>query len=145
MYMPSYPESTSTVTLTVVQVAQVRIIFELIDHLACPKSPPLAYMQMFMFVGWKNREGILLEEPGVDMYLLRWHFCSVVSPTHEPIRMGDVIQLTDIQHTVDIIPVFGQVKDSQINSSNALELSNTFYLNNFSSKELYHILLSDFM
>jgi len=100
---------------------------------------------MFMFVGWKNREGILLEEPGVNMYLLQWHFHSVVSPTHEPIRMGDVIQLTDIQHTVDIIPVFGQVKDSQINSSNALELSNTFYLNNFSSKELYHILLSDFM
>jgi len=56
-----------------------------------------------------------------------------------------VIQLMDIQHAVDIIPVFGQVKDGRINSSNALELLNTFYLNNFSSKELYHILLSDFM
>jgi hypothetical protein len=58
--------------------------------------------------------------------------------------MGYVIPLTDVLNAVDIIPVFGAERDSQINSTNALELPNTFYLNNFLSKELYHILLSDF-
>jgi len=58
--------------------------------------------------------------------------------------MGDVIPLTDVQQAVDIIPVFGQARNRDIDSTNTLELSNTFYLNNFSSKELYHVLLSDF-
>jgi hypothetical protein len=99
---------------------------------------------MFVFAGQKNQDGILLEEPNVDMYLLRQHFCSAGSRAHAQVRMGDVIPLTDILHAVDIIPVFRAERDGQINSTNALELPSTFYLNNFSSKELYHILLSDF-
>ena len=130
--------------LIAVQVAQVWIIFQPIYHPACTQSSLLVYVQTFTFAGWRNQDGVLLEEPNVDMYLLKWHFCSAPSHAHEQVWMGDVILLTDILYPVDIIPVFGQNRDCHINSSNALEICNSFYLNNFSSKDLYHMLLSDF-
>jgi len=130
--------------MIVVQAAQVQIIFQLIYHPARMQSPPLVYVQTFTFAGWRNQDGVLLEEPNVDMYLLKWHFRSAPSHVHERVQMGDVIPLTDILYPVDIIPVFGQNRDRHINSSNALEICNSFYLNNFLSKDLYHVLLSDF-
>jgi len=101
-------------------------------------------MQTFLFAGRKNQDGVLLEERDVNMYLLQQHFFSTASCMQEPVWMGDVIPLTDVQQAIDIIPVFGQARNRDIDSTNALELSNTFYLNNFSSKELYHALLSNF-
>jgi hypothetical protein len=58
---------------------------------------------------------------------------------------GDVIQITSIAHTVDLIPVLGVQKDPQIMANNTLEYPTEFYLNNFSDKEVYHTVLREFM
>lgn len=59
-------------------------------------------------------------------------------PNGERMRMGDVVAMSDVLHPVDIIPVFGAVMDRRINCNNSLELPDTFYLNNFSDKEMHH-------
>jgi hypothetical protein len=59
-------------------------------------------------------------------------------------HFGDVIQITSVACTVDLIPVFGAQKDPQIMANNTLEYPTEFYLNNFSDKEVYHTVLREF-
>jgi hypothetical protein len=56
--------------------------------------------------------------------------------------MGDIIHLTDIHEIVELVLVYGPRMDLRLNYNNSLELADTFYLNNFTSKETFHVILS---
>lgn len=100
--------------------------------------PILLYTQKFKFAGKFDENGILLEEPNIDMYLLRRLFRSQVLPNGKKMRMGDVMAMSDVLHPVYIVPVFGKIMDRRLNCDNSLELPDMFYLNNFSDKEAHH-------
>ncbi|KZP14742.1 hypothetical protein FIBSPDRAFT_751423 [Athelia psychrophila] len=122
-------------------VAQVRIIFQPISRDASvlqSAMPILLYAQKFKFAGKFDENGILLEEPNIDMYLLRRLFRSQVLPNGKKMRMGDVMAISDVLHPVYIVPVFGKIMDRRINCDNSMELPDMFYLNNFSDKETHH-------
>jgi hypothetical protein len=57
-------------------------------------------------------------------------------------RMGDIVCLTDIQEAVTLVPQFGAVMDERMNCNNSLEISDSFYMNNFADKETFHVILS---
>jgi hypothetical protein len=90
------------------------------------------------------RDGGREEEPNVDMYLLRRQFRSRVGEGAK-MRMGDIIPLTDIARSVDVVPVFGARKDPHITEKNCLEMPTDFFLNCFSDKEIYHTILTEFL
>jgi hypothetical protein len=88
-----------------------------------------------------------LEAEDVDMYLLQQKFQSqAASLSNDGQRKcsGDVIQITSVACTVDLIPVFGAQKDPQITANNTLEYPTDFYLNNLSDKEVYQSVLREF-
>ncbi|KAH9008285.1 hypothetical protein EDB84DRAFT_1281190, partial [Lactarius hengduanensis] len=91
-----------------------------------------------------STDGSRLEEENVDMYLLRRQFRSQVVGNGMRMRMGDIIPLTDIMHTVDLVPVYGAQNNPEITAENSLDLPTDFYLNCFSDKETYHTLLKEF-
>ncbi|KAH9009376.1 hypothetical protein EDB83DRAFT_2509004 [Lactarius deliciosus] len=125
------------------QIAQVRMLFQPISN-ERQDNPFLCYIEKFSFAGRRAEDGSRLEEQGVDMYLLRRQFRSQVLGNGTRVRMGDIIPLTDIAHTVDLVPVYGAQKNPEITAENSLDLPTDFYLNCFSDKEIYHTLLKEF-
>ncbi|KAH8997724.1 hypothetical protein EDB86DRAFT_3064262 [Lactarius hatsudake] len=125
------------------QVAQVRMLFQPISN-EQQNNPFLCYIEKFSFAGRRAEDGSRLEEQDVDMYLLRRQFRSQVLGNGTRMRMGDIIPLTDIAHTVDLVPVYGAQKNPKITAENSLDLPTEFYLNCFSDKEIYHTLLKEF-
>jgi hypothetical protein len=127
------------------QVAQVRMIFQPIprERHSVP-FPKLCYVEKFAFAGRRAEDGTRLEEPHVDMYLLRRQFRAQMAGNGERTRMGDITPITDIARAVNIVPVYGAQKDPRITAKNSLDLPTDFYLNNFSDKEIYHTLLREF-
>lgn len=105
--------------------------------------PILLYVQKLRFAG-KSDNGVLLEEPNVDMYLLQRKYRSQILPNGKRMRMGDIIVMSDVLYPVEVIPVFGAVMDRRINCHNSLELPDLFYLNNFSDKEMHHHFVYNF-
>ncbi|KAH9020515.1 hypothetical protein EDB84DRAFT_1589727 [Lactarius hengduanensis] len=71
------------------------------------KQPVSLLHREFSFAGRRAEDGSRLEEENVDMYLLRRQFRSQVVGNGTRMRMGDIIPLTDIAHTVDLVPVYG--------------------------------------
>jgi hypothetical protein len=121
------------------------MVFQPISHMQRTIHPVLLYVENFTFGGRKAVDSTHLEEEDVDMYLLWQKFRSQVSLSNgERKCMGDVIPITSVTHTVDLIPVFGAQKDPQITANNTLEYPTKFYLNNFSDKEVYHTVLREF-
>ncbi|KAH8983937.1 hypothetical protein EDB92DRAFT_1936602 [Lactarius akahatsu] len=97
------------------QVAQVRMLFQPISNKR-QNNPFLCYIEKFSFVLGNGTR----------------------------MRMGDIIPLTNIAHTVDLVPVYGAQKNPKITAENSLDLPTEFYLNCFSDKEIYHTLLKEF-
>ncbi|KAH8979276.1 hypothetical protein EDB86DRAFT_2814758 [Lactarius hatsudake] len=122
---------------------QVRMLFQPISN-ERQNNPFLCYIEKFSFAGRRAKDGSRLEEQDVDMYLLRRQFRSQVLGNGTRMRMGDIIPLTDIAHTVDLVPVYGAQKNPEITAENSLDLPTEFYLNCFSDKEIYHTLLKEF-
>ncbi|KAH8983317.1 hypothetical protein EDB86DRAFT_2811651 [Lactarius hatsudake] len=122
---------------------QVRMLFQPISN-ERQNNPFLCYIEKFSFAGRRAEDGSRLEEQDVDMYLLRRQFRSQVLGNGTRMRMGDIIPLTDIAHTVDLVPVYGAQKNPEITAENSLDLPTEFYLNCFSDKEIYHTLLKEF-
>ncbi|KAH8987702.1 hypothetical protein EDB86DRAFT_2808727, partial [Lactarius hatsudake] len=128
---------------TAAQVAQVRMLFQPISN-ERQNNPFLCYIEKFSFAGRRAEDGSRLEEQDVDMYLLRQQFQSQVLGNGTRMHMGDIIPLTNIAHTVDLVPVYGAQKNPEITAENSLDLPTEFYLNCFSDKEIYHTLLKEF-
>lgn len=93
-------------------VAQVRLVFQAIPRSQAEVTfkifqEPLAYVQYFDFTSQRDSNGLLLEEPDVDMYKLERSWLA-----GQP--RGGIIRLTDIARPIEIIPVFGEVRLNSI-------------------------------
>ncbi|KAG1782103.1 hypothetical protein EV702DRAFT_1177149 [Suillus placidus] len=117
---------------TVNLVAQVRAVFQPIvpRHITLPHylaDQPLLYVQYYEIV---ENPG---NQPAISMYTVARKYQE--GPTGQWMRLGAVIPLTDVTHAVELIPVYGQGANHTVYER--------FYLNNFSDKEVYHLLRSD--
>jgi hypothetical protein len=120
------------------------MVFQPVPRAQRKNHPVLLYVEKFAFVGRRAEDGTRLEEEDVDMYLLRRQFRSQVLSNGQRARLGDIIPITSVARTVDLVPVFGAQKDLQITAKNTLEYPTDFYLNNFSDKETYQTVLREF-
>jgi len=124
------------------KVMQVRLIFSPKGPSNGGDSPPVFfYGKYFKFSSQYHTDvdgvSVFAPAPDVDMFQLHRHFRSDGTT-----RMGDIIRLTDIREIVELVPVYGSQMDPRLNYNNSLELADTFYLNNFASKETFHAILS---
>ncbi|KAG1861774.1 hypothetical protein DFJ58DRAFT_871731 [Suillus subalutaceus] len=62
----------------------------------------------------------------------------------ERYRCGGVVSLTDVTHTVELIPEYGNKVDEKISSATSLESYDWFFLNSFTDKESYHTFSTEF-
>ncbi|KAG2336155.1 hypothetical protein BDR05DRAFT_897109, partial [Suillus weaverae] len=121
-------------------VAQVRMVFSL-----SKKGPPLPpeLDQVFLYVQLFEVIGRPQDDVGVMMFRIRRRFAT--GPDGARAQVGMIIPLLDITHAIELIPIYGDRADRAVTSSTSLERYDTFYLNNFSDKEWYHTLHTEFM
>jgi hypothetical protein len=55
--------------------------------------------------------------------------------------MGDIIPLSHIHTSVDLVPRFMEAADNQLTKESSLEYSSEFLLNHFYDRHLYYLLL----
>ncbi|KAH9166213.1 hypothetical protein EDB89DRAFT_2115908 [Lactarius sanguifluus] len=125
---------------------QVRMVFQPISCEQPSESihPLLCYVQKFSFAGRRAEDGTRSKEQNVGMYLVRRQFRAPTVGSGERMRMGDITPIIDIARAVDIVPVYGARMDPRITAENSLDIPTDFYLNDFSDKEIYYTLLSEF-
>ncbi|KAH9011172.1 hypothetical protein EDB83DRAFT_2234129 [Lactarius deliciosus] len=128
------------------QVVQVRMVFQPISREQPSESihPLLCYVQKFSFARRRAEDGTRSKEQNVGMYLVRRQFRAPTVGSGERMRMGDITPIIDIARAVDIVPVYGARMDPRITAENSLDIPTDFYLNDFSDKEIYYTLLSEF-
>jgi hypothetical protein len=124
------------------KVMQVRLVFSPVMPLHSNTSPPVFfYGEFFKFSGQHraNVDGndVFAPAPNVDMFLLHRHF-----RTGGTTRVGDIIRLTDVREILELVPVYGSQMDLRLDCNTSLDLTNTFYMNNFASKETFHAILT---
>ena len=107
------------------EVVELRLIFKPILGSQTPLSS--------MFFAYVLRFTTLPEDPHAGMHVLKRALWS----TGE--RAGDIIPLLQIRLPVHLIPRFGQRANSQLHSWSSNELSSSFWLNKYWTKELFHI------
>ncbi|KAG1800872.1 uncharacterized protein HD556DRAFT_1430227 [Suillus plorans] len=121
-------------------VAQVCMVFGL-----SKKGPPLPpeLDQIFLYVQLFEVVARPQDDVGVMMFHVKCRF--VTGPDGTQVWVGMIIPLLDVTHAIELIPVYGDRANRAVDSSTCLERYDTFYLNNFSDKEWYHTLHTDFM
>ncbi|KAI6004631.1 hypothetical protein EDD15DRAFT_2155283 [Pisolithus albus] len=85
-----------------------------------------------IFFAYVQRFTIASVDPHSGMHILK----RALRSTGE--RVGDIIPLFQIRAPVHLIPRFGQKANSQFNSRSSNELSSSFWLNKYWTKELFH-------
>lgn len=104
-------------------IVQIRLIFKpLTDSLP---NIFLAYVQCFTIMSVDRHAG---------MHILK----RVLQNIGE--HIGDIIPLFQIRSPVHLIPRFGQVASPQLCSYSSSELSSSFWLNMYWTKQLFHSL-----
>ncbi|KAG1868634.1 hypothetical protein F4604DRAFT_1584510 [Suillus subluteus] len=119
-------------------IAQVRMIFGLSMRgagLPPALAQPFIYVQPFEIVAQPR------DDPAVFMYRVKRQF--VTGPDGTRVRAGMIFPLVDVTHAIELIPVYDVRANRGITSATCLELYDTFYLNNFSDKEWYHLTHTD--
>ena len=121
---------------------QVRLIFSPVITSPRNHSPPVYFYGEFFKFSAQHRANVddvevFAPAPNVDMFQLHRHFRSDGST-----RMGDIVRLTDVREVVELVPVYGEKMDPRLNCETSLDLANSFYINNFASKETFHTILS---
>jgi len=144
--MISYVLSSSLIqisyyTADTYRVVQVRLVFSPITASTNSSQPPIyIYGQFFKFSSSYQEvvDGVEVFTPAQhsDMFVLNRHFRANGE------RMGDIICLTEVRECVELVPRFGAKMDDWLNCDNSLEISDSFYLNNFADKETFHAILS---
>ncbi|KAG1724676.1 hypothetical protein EDB19DRAFT_1897871 [Suillus lakei] len=146
-YPPStnYPFSNCNTMLlwtenTDATVAQVCMVFSLSKKgtsLPPELDQPLLYVQL----------SDIIAHPKDNIALMM--FCvkrqCVTGPNGVQVRVGKIVPLVDVTHAVELVPVYRERANRSISSSMSLECYDTFFLNNFSNKEWYHTLHTNFM
>ncbi|KAG1822264.1 hypothetical protein EV424DRAFT_1472203 [Suillus variegatus] len=125
---------------TVNLVAQVQAVFQPIAprHVTLPPylaDQPLLYVQYYEIV---DNPG---NQPAISMYTVARKYWEGLAGQQ---RLGAVIPITDVTHAVELIPVYSEGANHMVSAATSMEVYERFYLNNFSDKELYHSLHSDF-
>ena len=122
---------------------QVRLIFSPVPTgLAARNSvPPIFFYGEFFKFSSLHRDtvdgvDVFKPAPDIEMFLLHRHMRSNRQ------RMGDIVQLTDIREIVELIPRFGATMDNLLNKDSSLDIPDSFHLNNFADKEMFHAILS---
>ncbi|KAG1828797.1 hypothetical protein EV424DRAFT_1470990 [Suillus variegatus] len=121
-------------------VAQVRMVFSL-----SKKGPPLPAERDQIFLYVQLFKVVACPQDDVGVMMFRVKCCFVTGPDGTQVRVGMIIPLLDVTHTIKLIPVYGDRANRAVDSSTCLESYDTFYLDNFSDKEWYHTLHTDFM
>lgn len=103
------------------EIAQLRLIFK-----------PISNLLPDIFFAYVQRFTISSVDQDAGMHVLK----RALRNTGE--RVGDVIPLFQIRSPAHIIPRFGQAASSRLCSSSSNELSSTFWLNKYWTKELFH-------
>jgi hypothetical protein len=124
------------------KVMQIRLVFLPVMPLHSNTLPPVFfYSKFFKFSGQHraNVDGndVFAPAPNVDMFLLHRHF-RTGGTTH----VGDIIRLTDVREILKLVLVYGSQMDLHLDWNMSLDLTNTFYMNNFASKETFHAILT---
>jgi len=104
------------------------------------QQPVFFYGQSFKFLlahqEVVDRVNVFKPTPNIDMFLLHRHMRSNRQ------RIGDIVCLTDIREVVELVLNFGAKMDNKLDCNNSLNIPNTFHLNNFADKEMFHSILS---
>ncbi|KAG2045899.1 hypothetical protein BDR06DRAFT_900040 [Suillus hirtellus] len=100
-------------------------------------STLLLYIQYFHFITSPD------EQPKLSMWTVEHSY--VQDNTGNRYRQGTVVQITDITHTIELIPCFGEKVASDISLATCLEHHKHFFLNNFADKESYHTFSTEFV
>ena len=106
------------------EVVELRLIFRPILDSQDPLSS--------MFFVYMLRFTTFPEDPHAGMHVLK----RALRSTGE--RAGDIIPLFQIRSPVHLIPRFGQRANPQLHSWSSNELSSSFWLNKYWTKELFH-------
>lgn len=123
------------------KVVQIRTIFRPLHAAASDPGEIYFYGESFVFSsankGFNEAgEEVFIPEFGIDMFVVNRHL------RNDGTRVGDVFKLVDICEFVELVPKYGKTMPEHINSDNSLELMQSYYINHFSSKEVYHAILS---
>ncbi|KAH7909168.1 hypothetical protein BJ138DRAFT_1200335 [Hygrophoropsis aurantiaca] len=120
-------------------VAQVRAVFQPKvrpnEQLPPFLAQPLLYVQYFQ---WAARPE---DDPSVGMWMVERVYRQ--GPWGDQ-RHGAVIPMTDVTHTAELIPVYGERLDRRVTMENSMEAFRYYYLNNYSDKEIFHTLQTEF-
>jgi len=124
-------------------VAQVRLIFQPTiqrgSDLELPSylSDPLLYVQYFCFASRPE------DRPELMMWTMERGYTHDEHGNRQ--RHGAVVRLTDVTHSAELIPEYGEVVDKSMSSATCLESYERFFLNNFADKESYHTFSTKFV
>lgn len=106
------------------EVAQIRLILRLFFH--NQKHPlhlkPLAYIHWFSNLRPTT-------EPNILMY--------TVQRRSDGVPYGDIIDVDTIARHIQLIPKFGGRIDPMLNEDNSADITRSYYVNCFFSKETY--------
>lgn len=119
-------------------IAQVRMVFALSTRgagLPPALAHPFIYVQPFEIVAQPRND------PAVFMNRVKRQL--VTGPDGTQVRASMILPLVDVTHAIELIPAYGERANRSITSAMCLELYETFYLNNFSDKEWYHMSHTD--
>src|ERR1700732_1315410 len=116
---------------------QVRLVFSPILLTHGNELPPIYFYSEFFKFSPQHRVNVdgvnvFAPAPHVNMFQLHHHLRS-----DGITRMEDIVHLTDVCEIVELVPVYGSKMDTHLNSNTSLDLVNTFYINNFASKETF--------
>lgn len=117
-------------------VVQVRAIFQLAHspHIQSATmaflTQPLVYIQPFDIVA--------TPEDQLDTRL--WILERIYTSSTPACRAGLIIPLTEVAHSADLVPVFGERVDYTVTRRTSQETYNRFYLNYYTSKEAFDLL-----
>ena len=114
-------------------VAQLQFIF--CFEWEIEKLPVFAYVQPF-----KPCPGTMHWQDNGERHHVPDYFIEMFRVTRRILnkrRAGEVVPLTDIWMSVELVPVFGKRCKRHWTSRSAIEESAEFYLNCFSDKEVY--------
>jgi hypothetical protein len=105
-----------------------------------PQSQIFLYTQLFNFSSAHKADvdgaDIFAPAPDINMFLLHCYLRS--NGTH----MGDITRLIDVREIVKLVPWYSAQMDGHLNSDTYLKLTDSFYMNNFTDKETFHVILS---
>ncbi|KAG2044581.1 hypothetical protein BDR03DRAFT_930573 [Suillus americanus] len=100
-------------------------------------SDPLLYIQFFHFISDPD------DHPELAIWSVEHAYTQDENGNCH--REGAVIQVTDMTHVVELIPVYGEAVAKGMSSTTCLESYKHFFLNNFTDKESYHTFSTEFV